>query len=412
MVLLKVPVLAGVALGVTARWGRAPFAFLGVAVTFVFMLAASQATGLALHALSRSRRLQDVALFLGLGLGFVVSLAPLAVMAAGGRVMDALARLVTHGDVFAVSPFAWGVRAAVHAGRGELLPFVVDTVLGLAATGLAMGVSALLIDRIHRGALDLGAAPGGPEARARMVLRGPLGALLEKDLRVNWRDPALKAALLMGLVTPLLFLFLLSRGSSGTGRPVMLLASLVGLSTFGANPFGFERRGVQLLMGFPVPRWKILVAKNLGAILFRMPGLLTLVLACMLMGSAVLLPAVIVIALVTLLVAAGLDNYMAVLFPVAAPAPGQSPYGGGVAGGRGLGAAALGSLMLVGSFVAALPFTVLAWLPLAFGAWLWLLTLPLALAGAAALYAMLVAGAARLLERREPDLLQRILEEA
>jgi hypothetical protein len=36
----------------------------------------------------------------------------------------------------------------------------------------------------------------------------------------------------------------------------------------------------------------------------------------------------------------------------------------------------------------------------------------LALAGAAAVYAMLVAGAARLLERREPDLLQRILEEA
>jgi hypothetical protein len=40
------------------------------------------------------------------------------------------------------------------------------------------------------------------------------------------------------------------------------------------------------------------------------------------------------------------------------------------------------------------------------------LSLPLALAGAAAAYAMLVAGAARVLERREPDLLQRVLGEA
>ena len=41
--------------------------------------------------------------------------------------------------------------------------------------------------------------------------------------------------------------------------------------------------------------------------------------------------------------------------------------------------------------------------------WLWMVTLPLALAGAAAVYAMLVAGAEKLLRRREPDVLERIL---
>jgi hypothetical protein len=58
------------------------------------------------------------------------------------------------------------------------------------------------------------------------------------------------------------------------------------------------------------------------------------------------------------------------------------------------------------------PFVFLAWLPMLLERpFLWLFSLPLALAGAAAVYAMLVAGAARLLERREPDLLQRVLGE-
>jgi hypothetical protein len=42
----------------------------------------------------------------------------------------------------------------------------------------------------------------------------------------------------------------------------------------------------------------------------------------------------------------------------------------------------------------------------------WAISLPLAAAGAVSLYAMLVAGAGRLLERREPELQERILGEA
>jgi len=42
---------------------------------------------------------------------------------------------------------------------------------------------------------------------------------------------------------------------------------------------------------------------------------------------------------------------------------------------------------------------------------LWLASLPLGLAGSAAVYGMLVAGAAGLLSRREPELLARVLSE-
>jgi hypothetical protein len=59
-----------------------------------------------------------------------------------------------------------------------------------------------------------------------------------------------------------------------------------------------------------------------------------------------------------------------------------------------------------------LPFAFLAWLPhLLADHRLWVLTLPLALAGTVAVYGMLTAGAAALLARREPDLLARVLGE-
>ena len=55
------------------------------------------------------------------------------------------------------------------------------------------------------------------------------------------------------------------------------------------------------------------------------------------------------------------------------------------------------------------PFAFLAWLPQLLGeAWLFVLTLPLALAGACAVYFMAASGAARLLLRREPELLARL----
>jgi hypothetical protein len=123
------------------------------------------------------------------------------------------------------------------------------------------------------------------------------------------------------------------------------------------------------------------------------------------------IPAALTVAVVCWLQAAGLDNYLSILFPVAAPAPGRSPYAGS-AGGRGFGALALTALLLFAALALAGPFMFLAWLPLLLGSpWLWLVCLPLALAGALAVYAMLLAGAERLLVRREPELLERVLGE-
>jgi hypothetical protein len=67
---------------------------------------------------------------------------------------------------------------------------------------------------------------------------------------------------------------------------------------------------------------------------------------------------------------------------------------------------------MVVTLVASAPFVFLAWLPHLLDArWLWTLTLPLALGGAAAVHYMATAGAARLLERREPELVARMAGE-
>jgi hypothetical protein len=231
---------------------------------------------------------------------------------------------------------------------------------------------------------------------------------------VAWSDPALKATLFMGLATPLVFFVLVTQtsafGRSGTG--LLVLATWIGMSTFGSNAFGVERRGVALLLSFPLARWRLLVGKNLSGMLFRVPGVLALAVAGALLEPSYL-PAAVTIALCAMMVAAGADNFISILFPVAAPEPGRSPHTAATAGGRGLVTALLSALLFTGAMLLASPFVVLAWLPVWAGelTWWWV-ALPLALVGAAATYALLVGGAEQLLLRREPELLERILGEA
>jgi ABC-2 type transport system permease protein len=280
-----------------------------------------------------------------------------------------------------------------------------------------VALTAALMRAIYRGELRVGPAFGPGAARvARMRLPGAVGALVEKDLRVAWRDPALKALLVTGLVGPLLLLLLvLTRAPTGpgSGKLLLLLATFVGLGAFGSNAFGFERRGLLLLLAFPVDRFSILVGKNLASLTLRLPGAVLLLLAGLVIAPLSVLPAAATVAVATLLIAAAFDNYLSILFPATVPAAGANPYGGPAAGGRGLSSLALTLTLLPAVLIVSGPFAFLAWLPLWLEApLLWWATLPLALAGAAAVYALLTAGAARLLERRETWLLERVLGEA
>src|SRR5262249_24972226 len=101
------------------------------------ILAVSQVGGLVLLGLARNRRLHDAALFLRLGLGFLLSFVPLFLFAGGGRGWTRALRWLVATDLFALSPFAWGVRASVHVARGGLSGFLASS--GAAVAGLVLG---------------------------------------------------------------------------------------------------------------------------------------------------------------------------------------------------------------------------------------------------------------------------------
>jgi hypothetical protein len=166
---------------------------------------------------------------------------------------------------------------------------------------------------------------------------------------------------------------------------------------------------VQLLLTLPVPRIRILVAKNIAHAVLRAPSLAALGLALAFLSPVSRLPAWAVVAASVWLVAMGMDNLHSVLFPVALPGPERSPYAK-TSGGRGIGAAVVGMALVPVTLVAAGPFVFLAWLPFLLDApiLVWVAQ-PLALAGAAAVYGLLLGGAAHLLTRREPEFVGRIL---
>src|SRR6185295_11525301 len=116
-------------------------------------------------------------------------------------------------------------------------------------------------------------------------------------------------------------------GGALGSRVLLSMASFAGLSTLGSNSFALEGRGLGLLLSFPVERWKVLAAKNLGAIVMRVPSLLLLATAALF------------VAVSGMLVACAADNYMSILFPVPLAAAGRNPHGP-ASGSRGLGAAA------------------------------------------------------------------------
>ncbi len=206
-----------------------------------------------------------------------------------------------------------------------------------------------------------------------MRLPGAVGALVEKDLRVAWRDPRLKALVFTGVIGPLVLLLVLWQGSAGTLGPGVLLAvaAFSGLGVLGANAFALERQGLGLLFGFPVDRFLVLVAKNLGVIALRLPALLAVSLATLLIAGPAFVPAVATVVLLTQVLAAAADNYLSILFPVPVAAAGRDPNAP-VSGTRGLGAAAMVFVAMLATLLASAPFVFLAWLPHLLGErWLW-----------------------------------------
>jgi len=153
-------------------------------------------------------------------------------------------------------------------GRGTL---AAASLGGLALYALAAG--SLLCVRLraqYRGE-SLGEAPqraAKAEAAGRpgVDLSGPMGAVVEKELRYLARS----GVMLYSLVAPLVMLFILGRSGNGTGPgfgaryalPIGIAYGFLGLTRLVYNSLGGEGAGIQLYFMSPTPMRTVMLAKN------------------------------------------------------------------------------------------------------------------------------------------------------
>jgi len=164
---------------------------------------------------------------------------------------------------------AAGAIGGAKQGRGATAGVSVG---GLALYALAAGsLLGLRLRAQYRGE-NLGEAPRhavkAKEAGAgqrKFELAGPIGAVVEKELRYLARS----GVMLYGMLAPLIMLFVLGRNGSGAGvaarygLPLGVAYGFLGITRLVYNSLGGEGAGIQLYFMSPTRMGTVMLAKNL-----------------------------------------------------------------------------------------------------------------------------------------------------
>jgi hypothetical protein len=285
----------------------------------------------------------------------------------------------------------------------------------LEAAAWAGFASYLLARLMERGTAGAGKRKAAARQGRRRAAPGPLSALpvwpfFVKDLKYFARDPYLKTLLFGVLIGPMIFMMIFAAPSGRFGEgflhfgmPYLLLMYLSQLSN---NHLAMERAGLLNAIVSPLPRWRLLVGKNMA--------LMALYLGMMCFPAGLLawrgekwslILADWVMAFTLGLLYFGAGNFAAIFFPVPV-APAGKRLKAQVSTGRMflmslfhfvlLGTASALALPVFLGRVAVGAFSETAWVPATLAAVMVIYGL--------LLYAALVAGASRLMALREPDI--------
>lgn len=128
------------------------------------------------------------------------------------------------------------------------------------------------------------------------LLRDPVGALVEKEIRVLSRSPRFRLVFLMGFTFGLVMLLPMSIGRGGGSESFLGGNYLTAVSVYSLlllseacfwNSFGFDRSAAQIYFLAPVPFSRVLVGKNLSAIFFIAIEILAVTAMCGLMRTSI-----------------------------------------------------------------------------------------------------------------------------
>ena len=126
-----------------------------------------------------------------------------------------------------------------------------------------------------------------------MLLRDPLGALIEKEVRFLSRSPRFRLVFLMGFTFGLLIWLPVALGRQGTSQSFLSSNYLTVVSVYSLlllseacfwNFFGFDRSAAQIYFLAPVPFSRVMIGKNLSALFFIILEIGMIALVCGLLG--------------------------------------------------------------------------------------------------------------------------------
>jgi ABC-2 type transport system permease protein len=208
-------------------------------------------------------------------------------------------RVLANGDVLKVWP--WTAAANLAQGREVALSLIY--LLAWCVIGSAFGLwqfsRTLSFDAAEAGssrapANSTGARPIERFYRLPSTFWGdPLGALVEKELRSLARSPRFRLVFLMGFTFGLVIWLPVALGRNGASQSFLGSNYLTVVSVYSLlllsevcfwNSFGFDRSAAQIYFLAPVPFSSVLIAKNLGAILFILLEILAVTAVCAVLG--------------------------------------------------------------------------------------------------------------------------------
>lgn len=207
-------------------------------------------------------------------------------------------RVLAQHDVLKVWPWTAAANLAQGTDAAVSLTYLLAWCIIASAFGLRQFARTLSFDAAETGPSRAPVQTGiHPIERffrlPSSLLRDPLGALVEKELRSLARSPRFRLVFLMGFTFGLVIWLpiALGRGSgmpSFLGRNYLTVVSVYSLLLLSEvcfwNSFGFDRSAAQLYYLAPIDFSKVLIGKNLGAVLFIVLEILAVTTVCAVLG--------------------------------------------------------------------------------------------------------------------------------
>ena len=238
-------------------------------------------------------------------------------------------------------------------------------------------------------------------------------AIANKDLKYFWRDPQLKAMMFQSIIYVAIFILgpLLNPGSKRFGgstytlyiTPLIVFLLTITLSL---NSLGLERQSLTTLFLFPVKPERILWGKNLAVFVLGIGELVVLILVAAFLSHAwsLVLP-VLAVALAGMGITLGCGNFTSVYFP---------QYVRQLRSFRATGASSQGGCLRAVTSIAMLAVTAILLIPvgvalivpvLIHAQWIWVFSIPLALAYGITFHQVVTRQVAPRIVERAPEIL-------